>query len=238
MRALTNSLHLDDYKDMEEDVKELKIMFDKFVAQGNLWVVIGNEHRYWEYGTVMMLLIDYCKGNMDELKYLDVGSGWSLIGPAMAYIYNMNVTECEPSPREFNDRITMNAYLQAEGKKQIRVLQQGLDNLPDEQFDLVSCISVIEHLPADVEIRCWKNLVDRVKPGGILFVDCDVVPDNTKSYMFDNLRTHNFTIPEIQDRVKLLKSLGMESLTEEDYTWNGAHVYDYSFFRICMRREQ
>lgn len=236
MRTLVNSRHPDDEKDIETEIVELRYACKDLMDNGlNIEVP---ECRYWEYGTVLKMLKDYCidtKTMPMDINFLDVGSGHGLMCPALSYLYGVNVTECEPS--DYQHREKTNAFLKSQDAKEIRVFPVSTDNLPDETFDMVSCISVIEHMTADIESRCWKNLVDRIKPGGLLFIDVDCIPDPNRSYIFDNLRVHNFTIPEMKERVELLQSYGMVTLGEPDYNWNGAMVHDFTFFRIGMRKQ-
>lgn len=235
MRPLINTLHPDDYKDFEPQTAELRSITDLFHSK-DVNVCIAHEHRFWEYSTVLMLWDMYCNNcSKPNANYMDVGSGHGLMGPAMSYLRNVDVTECEPS--DYEHRNYTNAILQTFGKKQLRIIPCSTDNLPDEQFDMVSCISVIEHMPAEVEQRCWKQLVDRIKPNGVFFADVDCVPDPNKAYVYDNLRAHNFTVPELKDRVDHLLTLGMKLINEPDYTWNGSLVHDFTFFRICMVKE-
>jgi SAM-dependent methyltransferase len=230
MRTLINSLHPDDYNDMMEENEELQKVCQIFHSN-NLNIEIPHHHRYWEYATVLHMLRNYV---VFDTKVMDVGSGHGLMGPALSYLHEVNVTECEPT--DYAHRVQTNAYLTSQGKPEIRVIPCGTDNLPDEQFDMVSCISVIEHMHADVESRCWKNLIDRIKPGGLFFADVDCVENPNIPHIYDNLRVHNFTIPELKDRVDNLIALGMEPLGEPDYNWNGAQVFDFTFFRIGMRK--
>jgi SAM-dependent methyltransferase len=222
-------MHPDDYNDIVFEIRQLRAV-NALLLCNNLNIEVP-ECRYWEYGTVLMMLSDFVPS---EIKFLDVGSGHGLMCPALSYLLNMNVTECEPM--DYQHRNQTNAFLKASGAPEIRVFPVGTDNLIDEQFDMVSCISVIEHMEAGIEQRCWKNLVDRVKPGGLLFIDVDCIPDPSHGYIFDELRVHNFTIPELKERVELLMSYGMQPIGEPDYNWNGAMVHDFTFFRIGMRK--
>lgn len=236
MRPLIGTLKMDDYPDIGDGIFAAQYSTNHMKAHGAR-IEIPTEHRWWEYGTaIQMMLNEFGKG-IETSKVMDVGSGWGAFGPAMAYVYGATVTECEPGNERF-DRAKVNEILRNASKPEIRVLPNTTDDLPAEQFDMVTCISVIEHMPATVEARCWENLVARIRPGGLFFCDVDCVIDQTKSYVFDYLRAHNFTCEEMKERVQWLKKLGMEVIGQEEYTYNGNMVHDFTFFRIGMRKRK
>lgn len=236
MRTLINSLHPNDYDDMMQENHELQRVCAILQGAG-LNIEIPHHHRYWEYATVLKMLLSWAAPNQHctNISIMDVGSGHGLLGPALSYLYNMNVTECEPS--DFAHRVQTNAWLKSQGKQELRVIPCSTDNLPNEQFDMVSIISVMEHMYPDVELRCWQNLVDRIRPGGLFFADVDCVENPYIPHVYDNLRVHNFTIPELKTRVEMMMGMGMEPIGEPDYNWNGAQVFDFTFFRIGMRKK-
>lgn len=237
MRPLIGTLKQADYAEISDGVFAAQYATNHFKANGAR-IEIPTEHRWWEYGTAIQMLLNHYGADIHKISVLDVGSGWGAFGPALAYMYEgIQVMECEPGG-EREDRKRVNSILAAVGKRQMDVRNHTTDDLPEEQFDMVACISVIEHMPATVEARAWKNLVDRIKPGGLFFADVDCVFDQTKSYVFDELRAHNFTCEEMKERVQWLKDLGMEVAYGEDYTYNGNTVHDFTFFRIGMRKKQ
>jgi len=238
MRAIGALWPEKDYPEILAGVAAVKYAADYFKARGAR-IEIPHEHRYWEYATPVQMLLNEYAGTglgLSKVRVLDVGAGWGAFGPTLALVYGTEVVESEPGKERF-DRATINKILLAEGKSALNVFGFTTDELDlFREYDMVTCISVIEHMPPDVEHRCWKNLTDKIKPGGLLYVDMDCVEDASKKYTFDELRTHNFTIAELKERVELLKQLGMEPLSEPDYEWHGAHVYDFTFFRIGMRK--
>lgn len=237
MRPLIGTLKLEDYQDIGNGVFAAQHATEYMIRNGAR-IEIPTTHRWWEYGTAIQMLLDRYGAGISDISVLDVGSGWGALGPALAFVYGTRVTEVEPG-NERHDRQKVNQILSCAGKPMLNVLNATTDSLPDGQWDMVSCISVIEHMPPDVEARCWKKLTDRIKPGGLFFCDVDCVPDQSKSYVFDELRAHNFTCEEMRDRVETLRSLGMENLGElPDYEYNGNMVHDFTFFRIGMRKKE
>lgn len=199
-------------------------------------IEIPHPHRLWEYGSAVQLALMYEKDfkSKGKIKVLNVGSGWDALGPALA-LKGMQVLECEPDAGCRKDREQVNATLIKQKYYPIELSDAGVHNLPDKLFDLVYCISVIEHCPD--EQNGWRRLAERVKYKGILFITTDVMPRPGKGFTFDHLRVTNYTIDMLRERVEMLeKDYGMQVIGEIDYQYNGSHVFDYSFFRVGLRK--
>lgn len=199
-------------------------------------IEIPVEHRYWEYGSAVELAWRHrCMYPLQErTRILNVGCGWDAVSPSLATENVFDITDCEPDTTCLNDRKKVNEVLVNAQRYPIYLLPNGLDNLPKEDFDIVYCISVIEHV--DNELEHWKHLADRVDEGGTLFITCDCIPDPNKSYTFDHMRRTNYTMDKLKERIEIIKAMGFNTLGEPDYIYHGNHVYDYSFFRVGFER--
>ena len=93
----------------------------------------------------------------EGLCILDFGSGTGLTADHLAA--RNDVTAVEPSDDMLAQRYRENEYRQIHG---------GIDDLPNEQFDLVTCHNVLEFVN-DRE-RYLEELAKRVKPGGRLSI--------------------------------------------------------------------
>lgn len=224
---MVGTLQLSDYESIKDSVALAKKAAEFFVSEG-CRIEIGHEHRWWEYGTAIELFQDF---PVEEV--LCVGSGADVLGPALALNFPVHVTECEPD-KEFRDaRARLNTLLVEAGCQPITVLDNNIHQLPEQEYDSVYCVSVIEHVL--YERQAWEMLAKRVKVGGLLYVTTDCVPELGRQYHFDNLRTTNYTIDMLKERVQSLK--GFSPLEEPpDWNWYGAHVFDYTFFRVVMVR--
>lgn len=232
MRTLVNTLHLDDYFDIKQGVEVAKNAVS--VLQGHRCpIVIPHEHRWWEYGTGIQMMLDHYKEKMPQIDILDVGSGWSGFGPSVNYTFNSNVIEYEPVAQYRNDREQTIAVLHSFGKKGIYLHGFGIENMPAQDYDVVCCISVLEHVPKNFEKQAWKELAARVRKGGLMYMTTDVVEDPTVPHVFDELRVMpNYTLPEMKERVEMLRDeCHMIPLGIPNYKWNGNHVHDFTFFR-------
>ena len=109
-----------------------------------------------------------------------------------------------------------------------------LHEIEAHQFDAVMSISTIEHVETSLEQGAWKEMVRCLKPGGILIVTMDCFVEAKKGYTYDDVRYTNYDMKVVKERVKELKSLGMETVGKEDWRWHGVHVDDGSFAGIHM----
>jgi len=93
----------------------------------------------------------------ENLQILDFGSGTGLTANYLAA--RNDVTAVEPSAEMLAHRYCGNEYRQIHG---------GIDELPDELFDLVTCHNVLEFV--DDRERYLGELARRVAPGGRLSI--------------------------------------------------------------------
>jgi ubiquinone/menaquinone biosynthesis C-methylase UbiE len=175
--------------------------------------------RAWEYGLVLHALREVGCSNV-----LDVGGGGSAFAPAAAWI-GMQVTEVDPED--------YSAWVAEQSRrigKSIRYEQCDFMAYPDREFDAVTCISVLEHVPDDFAF--YKKLARHVRPGGVLALTVDFWPD-AKRKSPDHLRTYN------EDRLSALAQSvpGFETLGKLDYGHLGQYVRDYTFASLVLRRK-
>lgn len=230
----TKTVDENDYQYISEIVADLKCVAS-LLAKYEVRVEIGHPHRFWEYGMAVSAA-EKVLGNLKGAKVLDVGAGASLLGPALSWTYEAQVSEAEPDFNFYPGRCFANAFLKTNSMPEIRWFNQGVGELPEEKFDAVFCISVLEHCAPHVENRAWKNLASRVRPGGLLFVTVDCMPRRTGAYTFDNLRQQNFVVEDIQARTKTLLD-EFEFIGTPDWTYRPNYVFDYSFLSVGMRKK-
>ena len=169
---------------------------------------------------------------------LDVGSGVSLFGPTMA-LNGWCVRECDSDPNWAGYRAAIKKVIAPMvGSANFTNETRGIDNLPNEEFDMVSCISVLEHVNKNLEKDAYGMLADRVKLGGLLFITVDCMRCPSEPHVFDNLRATNYTIEEFIRRFALMLAFGRFNFLEEhpDYEYHGNHVHDYTFMSAALRR--
>lgn len=222
-----------DYPGIVEGVKLVESTLETFKAAG-CRLEMPHHHRLWEYGSAVQLALGYKPPKGRTVRVLNVGSGWDALGPALANV-DLLVTECEPAAECRANRSEVNIQLAKTKHRPIEILDAGVHNLPDKLYDLVYCISVLEHVHD--ELNAWKRLAERVILNGILFITVDCVPEGGKPYVFDNLRVTKYTLEMLKERVDMLvNDFGMSVIGTVDYQYHGDHVYNYSFFRVGLTR--
>jgi len=111
--------------------------------------------------------------NIKEMKVLDVGCGHA---PFLVYLGQMGCQAYGSDPGAGGPDGLWGVFDPNFGKPHITELrQEGMQDLswPDNHFDRIFCLSVIEHLPSD-QVRAGVERMRRVlKPGGLLVISVD-----------------------------------------------------------------
>ncbi len=108
-------------------------------------------------------------------RALDAGSGITPFGHALA-ARGWDVTACDFDGSLMRDLAA--ADMAAVYGSAVRYEQQDLTRItyPDASFDLVTCVSVIEHIGAPADQLAFAELRRVLKPGGLLVVTVDFEP--------------------------------------------------------------
>lgn len=177
----SKTLQLSDYVHMKRETQHIYNVVDVFRGCSSRF---EHKHRLWEYG---MALKAIARENTRTL--LDVGGGGSIFAPATAWI-GKKVLQVDPG--ELMAWIAQqNTVLQKHGFSNLLAFSQ-LDFLSFDtkrRWDIVTCISVLEHVPNDIEF--FKRLLRYVTPGGTLFLTVDFYPGDGQPIVSGHLRTYN-----------------------------------------------
>lgn len=162
-RSIVKPMEESDFQQMHDAVWAVR------KTQTDLGLQIPSKQRLWEWASGVDALVSVMGERLqnEELTVLDVNPHGALLGPTLAYLYKMNVSEYEDSMPHRVARLAVNLKLGRAGKKTLRV-EAGLPpvtNLYDAVLatDLHTC-------SADV----WVSLARRVRYGGVLFVTIDL----------------------------------------------------------------
>ncbi len=224
---MVGTVQMSDYNAIDEGVKLVQKYAGLLQADG-INIQIPHPHRWWEYGSGVQLLLNKFR-DVKGLDVLDMGAGWSPLGPTLAFL-DQKVTECEPDAGCRFGRDRINTLLKLGNHPEMRLLPNGIENIPDDRaYDAVFCVSVLEHLPVLEEALAWNRLGVFVKKGGILYITVDCVHDKNRSYVMDNMRATKYTVEDIKNRVSWLTSCGFRPMGVEDYKFHGPMVFDIPF---------
>ncbi len=128
--------------------------------------------RKLEYSLALEVLENHLKPGD---KYLDAGSG----ATPLAYILaerGINATAVDGNPRLIND---LNAFRPQDiYGSNVKLEYQDLTKITyaDNTFDAVSCISVVEHIPAPLDQVAIREMLRVLKPGGVFILTLDYRP--------------------------------------------------------------
>lgn len=230
--------------DYDEVVEETKLIAEvsELITKHGARCDIGHPARFIEYGYALKALKDLFN-TRSSLKILDVGAGWSPLGPCLSYYFHHSVAECDTDPACEENRVLTNQWLLEDGRKPISWVKGTAETVLSlingygvkEKFDAVFCVSVMEHVDRNYELQMWQDLQDLVVPGGLLYVTCDVM-GKPGPHVFDNLRITNYTTHHLS-LIYECRLLEMKSLKgEPDFSYKGDMVHDYSFMIMGMEK--
>jgi len=167
--------------------------------------------RQWEYPYLLAHLPEPKR----EFRILDAGSGWRFFAPALAR-RGFDVTACDVD-RSLNRRY---AELARDESLALRFDLEDLGALRygDESFDLICCVSVLEHTRDHSRIA--GELARCLRPGGTLLLTFDVsvrgdreIPVAGARALIDTLESVLEPIYAFEDRL-LLDEAALEAHTD------------------------
>lgn len=130
---------------------------------------VGNvkDFRLWEY---CVCIYNSRVSKIFNNHILDIGSGGSILPIYLSLLGNY-VTVCDlPSSGKYKKTIE---YIR-QYKEKFKTINIDWDyedarNLSyfDNKFDIIFCVSVLEHIPNDEDIKAFKEIYRILKPGGI-----------------------------------------------------------------------
>ncbi len=122
--------------------------------------------------------IDYVSSRLSEpLRYLDIGTGESPLPTYLSAYSAWDITCLDKCPWVRNQyRFLRQIKRRNEPGKPFRVIEKDLLNagLPEESFDIITCISVIEHFEGHSDAAAIAQMSRLLRPGGMLLVTTPV----------------------------------------------------------------
>lgn len=156
----------------------------------DLHLLPATRRQLWEWASGVQAMVSLYgeKLGQQEIRALDVEPKGGLIGPTLANVFGVQVTEYEPDAKHRSQRFFVNQHLDRLKRKTLRVEEGGVANLPP----LPITYDAVFALGMSAEVEAWNQLALRVKPWGLLYVTTASVGQKLVRTV-DRLCTHGFT---------------------------------------------
>lgn len=141
--------------------------------------------RYFEF--------DFVKSNLDlidELNILDVSSPY-LFGFFISAKNNCNYHYINPDKQDLANVRSLVNKIQFTGKYLTDCLDAKRMHYPDDNFDRIVSISVIEHVNSNGDSEVMHEMWRVLKPGGLLNLTFPVKKDYEKEFISENIYNLN-----------------------------------------------
>lgn len=139
--------------------------------------------RVFEYGETYKLI-----ENERPASVLDVAGDISLFGAFLAQEAGCSVDIVDMSDLEYCERLRSN--MEPEAAARIRLIPRTrAEDLPlDGQYDVITCISAIEHFGGDADLRFIETAPRLLRPGGLMIVTAPftLAPETQRRYRSTN----------------------------------------------------
>jgi SAM-dependent methyltransferase len=177
MNKLNRLLRQDEVNEpgvIKETVEQMRL-FDSSV-------VCGLRCREWEYGWGIGNLLKFLKDkNLKDIKWLDIGSASSTLP---FYLASLGIDISVYEFPEYQDFFMKHSVFPPVTFIPIEHYERSISdawndlgyhiNADTSSFDVVTCISVLEHLPHHEETNLIKEIARVIKSNGLLFFTTDV----------------------------------------------------------------
>lgn len=226
LHSLCKSFHPDDYHHLGDELARVGHARNMFSGCHNF----DHQHRAWEYS--ICLAAAGSRADLVGKKCLDVGGSYAILSGLLVWSgADVTVTDCSDhsaQQMEMGRRAIEGPGATPGGR--MRFVQGDFANgLPGKTFDLVTCVSVIEHTGDDEAV--FQELLKAVAPGGTLVLTTDFHPSGT-AQLTAHCRCYNGPMLE-----KWGRSPGFEPVGSFIYFDHGAHVFGYNFAALALRRK-
>lgn len=226
---LSKPLELKDYQDIPVGLEAAVEAHARITGLGYL-SYLPHEHRLWEYGSAAQLFSTLPGSGK---RALEVGCGFSPLSYALRLLDpEVVLAETELTEALVKQRNILNRCIKM---PEACVLHDATTPLPDDQkFDFISCMSVIEHIPPDLQGKVVDNLLAALKPEGAMIITTDYFRNPTLRHENDHGRLTKYGPENIEAYLDLF---GARKPQKFETAWTGRFVFDYNFYRVVILGE-
>jgi len=202
---------------------------------------VSHPHKMWENASIMQQL--------DELqvpktaKVIDVGSGGMFFPPYLASVGGYRDLTLTDSMSNMDINLYVESQCRAYGVTMPvhKLFAEDMSVLPSEGWDVVMCISTIEHINAGNHDKALRELWRLTKPGGLLFLTSDYFRSENGSFQQAQYDASPYKLGQETPYHKefvlnIPNKIDVEFVGETDLDYRGDFVHNYSFVNICMRK--
>lgn len=233
MRPYTRSLDVSDYAFLYH--AEPLRFFEAVMQQNHVPHREWHPHRIWEYASMMQQLEELNVPN--DARILDVGSGGSFFPPYLATVGtypNVSLTDSMKYGDITSDVQGQRDYYGIE-LPLYDLLVEDMSPLQNDSFDVVMCISTIEHVDAVRHDDGLREMWRVTKPGGLIFITSDYFRD--LQHYSESISKHlQFTPYRKEFVLNIPNIVPVEFVGETDLDYRGDFVHNYSFCNIALRK--
>jgi SAM-dependent methyltransferase len=136
-------------------------------AEGDAHSITCHEYRLWEYASLFKAI----GSGRRVSRFVDIGGAGSVLSYYLAENGFRGVAiDLQPLLVALCNHVANVRNLPLQGL--MGNVTEGFRDL-DEQFDVATCISVLEHVPADARPALFRRTWELLKPGGLLYLTFD-----------------------------------------------------------------
>lgn len=111
-----------------------------------------------------------------KLKIIDIGSGVTILPNILSQMGN-DVDALDPSPDWKMANSKIGSLYNNFFKTDVRYNNNYISSIHDNEiYDVITCVSVLEHLPTDELKNTLNKMIDILKSGGLLIMTIDYCP--------------------------------------------------------------
>ncbi len=203
---------------------------------------ISHPHKVWENASIMQQLDEL--GVPKDAYVIDVGSGGMFFPPYLAAVGGYRDLTLTDSMHNMDIRGYVTAQNVAYGLNMVvhALHAENMASLPSDHWDVVMCISVIEHINKGSHDAALKELWRLTKPGGLIFITSDYFRGDgnggadSQQYQASPYKDGQETAYNKELVLNLPNIIDVEFVGDTDLDYRGDFVHNYSFCNICLRK--